>query len=51
MVDKLNYFVNQEFDNTKRIQRPEEVLEKRRMEREARNVWYKRWGRWIVGKE
>ena len=51
MVDKLNYFVKQEFDNTKRIQRPEEVLERRRKEREARNVWYRRWGRWFTGSE
>ena len=51
MVEKLNHFVNQEFDNTKRIQRPEEVLEQRRQEREKRNVWYRRFGRWITGSD
>lgn len=48
MVDKLNYYVNRDFDNTKRIERPEEVLERRRKEREARNVWYKRWYRRFI---
>jgi hypothetical protein len=51
MVDKLNEFVNRDFDNTKRIQRPEEILEQRKKEREARNVWYRRWGRWMTGQE
>jgi len=51
MMDKLNHIVAQDFDNTKRIERPEEVLARRRKEREARNVWYKRLGRYIIGKE
>lgn len=42
MMDKLNHIMKEDFDNTKRIERPEEVLERRRKEREARNVWYKR---------
>lgn len=50
MMDKLNHIVNnQDFDNTKRIERPDEVLERRRREREARNVWYRRWWNGITG--
>jgi hypothetical protein len=49
MLEKLNKIRNTDFDNTKRIERPEEILERRRREREARNVWYRRWGRWITG--
>ena len=51
MMEKLNKIRKEDFDNTKRIERPEEILERRRKEREQRNVWYRRWGRWIVGKE
>jgi hypothetical protein len=53
MMDKLNHIVAQDFDNTKRIERPEEILARRRKEREARNVWYKRWGRGLglIGRE
>ena len=43
MMEKLKDFTSREFDNTRRIERPEEVLERRRRERQARNVWYKRW--------
>ena len=44
MMDKLQEYTSQDFDNTRRIERPEEVLERRRKERLARNaVWYKRW--------
>lgn len=49
MVTKLNHIVSQDFDNTKRIERPEEILERRRREREARNVWYRRYWRMVVG--
>ena len=38
-----------DFDNTKRIERPEEVLERRRKERQRQNVWYRRWWRAVVG--
>lgn len=45
MMNKLNRMVKQDFDNTKRIERPEEVLARRRKEREAQSVWYRRiWG-------
>mmetsp|Transcript_11422 Transcript_11422/g.17319 ORF Transcript_11422/g.17319 Transcript_11422/m.17319 type:complete len:146 (-) Transcript_11422:87-524(-) len=40
-----------EFDNTRRIERPEEVLARRKKEREERNRWYKRTWRWITGGE
>jgi hypothetical protein len=43
MMDKMNQIMKQDFDNTKRIERPEEVLARRRKEREERNRWYRRW--------
>eukprot|EP00957_Ditylum_brightwellii_P097368 7416075-Ditylum_brightwellii.AAC.1 len=49
MMEKLNKKMKQDFDNTKRIERPEEILERRRLEREKRNRWYNRLGRLIVG--
>ena len=51
MMDKLNCIMKEDFDNTKRIERPEEVLERRRMEREARNVWYKRIWNNVTGQQ
>jgi len=51
MMDKLTKVSKQDFDNTKRIERPEEVLARRRKEREARNVWYKRVWRRLRGAE
>mmetsp|Transcript_11603 Transcript_11603/g.33394 ORF Transcript_11603/g.33394 Transcript_11603/m.33394 type:complete len:157 (-) Transcript_11603:1472-1942(-) len=49
MMDKLNYMMKEDFDNTKRIERPDEVLARRRKEREDRNVWYRRMWRNITG--
>jgi hypothetical protein len=49
LVEKMNHIVNQDFDNTKRIERPDELLARRRRERESRSVWYKRWWRSIRG--
>lgn len=49
MMEKLNKIRKTDFDNTRRIERPEEILERRKKEREHRNVWYRRWGRWIIG--
>jgi hypothetical protein len=51
MMEKLNKIQKQDFDNTKRIERPEEILERRKRERERKNVWYRKWGRWIAGRE
>ena len=51
MLQKISKVVTTDFDNTKRIERPEEVLERRRKERARRNVWYRRWGRWITGQK
>lgn len=51
MMEKLNHIVAQDFDNTKRIERPEEVLARRRKERESRNVWYRRYWRALRGQE
>jgi uncharacterized protein (UPF0305 family) len=42
MMEKINKIRKTDFDNTKRIERPEEILERRKTERERRNVWYKR---------
>lgn len=50
MVTKINkQIIPREFDNTKRIERPEEILERRKMEREKRNKWYKRTWRYLTG--
>lgn len=49
MMEKLNKIRKSDFDNTKRIERPEEILERRRLERQQRNVWYRRWWRAIRG--
>lgn len=49
MMEKLNKRIKTvEFDNTKRIERPEEILERRKKEREDRNRWYKRSWRWAT---
>jgi hypothetical protein len=48
MMDRLNKIVaNDDFDNTKRILRPEEILEQRRKARERKNAWHRRTYRWI----
>jgi hypothetical protein len=46
MMERLNKIVATDFDNTKRIKRPHEILEERRLERERKNVWYRRLYRW-----
>lgn len=51
MLKKINKIKSTDFDNTKRIERPEEVLERRAKERERRNVWYRRTWRWITRTE
>jgi hypothetical protein len=48
MMERLNKIVQTDFDNTKRIKRPQEILEERRLERERRNKWYRRWWRAIT---
>lgn len=50
MMERLTKIVAEDFDNTKRIKRPEEILEERRKERERRNVWYRRMYRWVLRK-
>ena len=49
MMERLNKIVASDFDNTKRIKRPHEILEERRLERERRNAWHRRWYRSIFG--
>ncbi|KAL3929884.1 MAG: hypothetical protein SGBAC_012012 [Bacillariaceae sp.] len=49
LVERMNTVISKDFDNTKRIERPDEILARRRKEREARSVWYKRWWRSIRG--
>ena len=51
MLERLNHIVAADFDNTKRIQRPEEVLEERRRERQRRNAWFRRLYRWVLRKD
>ena len=51
MMERLSQIVRNDYDNTKRIQRPEEVLEQRRLERQRRNVWYRRWYRAVTGQK
>ena len=51
MLERLNHIVAADFDNTKRIKRPEEVLEERRRERQRRNAWYRRLYRWVLQKD
>lgn len=49
IMDKINKAAKKDFDNTRRIERPEEILARRRAEREQRNVWYRRLWRSIKG--
>ena len=51
MMERMEKIVSQDFDNTKRIKRPEEILEERRKEREERNRWYNRAWRLVAGEE
>jgi len=51
MLSKITKIRNTDFNNTKRIERPEEILERRRKERERRNSWYRVWWRRIAGKD
>lgn len=51
IMERIGFIAKQDFDNTKRIQRPHEILEERRKERERRNVWYRRAWRWMRGKD
>lgn len=51
MMERLNKIVEQDFDNTKRIKRPHEILEERRKERERRNAWHRRAYRAIFGEK
>ena len=49
MMDKLTKAAKKDFDNTKRIERPEEILARRKAERDKRNAWYRRYWRYIKG--
>jgi len=51
MMSKIRKVRKSEFDNTKRIERPEEVLERRRLDRENRNRWYRRTWRYVTGQK
>lgn len=42
MMKKINKIRKSDFNNTKRIERPEEILARRKQERERRNIWYRR---------
>jgi hypothetical protein len=47
----MSAVLKKDFDNTKRIERPEEVLARRRKERQQQNQWYKRWWRAVRGEQ
>ena len=49
MLEKMQKHLEKGFDNTKRIERPEEILERRQREREDKNRWGRRLGRWWRG--
>lgn len=49
MMSKITKIRRTDFDNTKRIERPEDILERRRRERETRNVWYRAAWRSLTG--
>jgi hypothetical protein len=50
MMERLTKIVaNDDFDNTKRILRPHEILEERRKERARRNAWHRRAYRSLFG--
>jgi hypothetical protein len=49
IMERIDYFAKADFDNTRRIKRPNEVLEERRKIRQERNKWYRRFGRWLRG--
>jgi hypothetical protein len=51
MMERLGKIVETDFDNTKRIKRPNEILEERRLERERRNAWHRRAWRAVTGAE
>jgi HAMP domain-containing protein len=51
MMQRLNKIVAQDFDNTKRIKRPHEILEERQREREMRNAWHRRLYRAVFGEK
>lgn len=49
IMEKMTKAVKKDFDNTKRIERPEDILARRKAERDLRNVWYRRWWRSVKG--
>lgn len=49
MMTRLNKAAKTDFDNTKRIERPEDILRRRKADRDKRNVWYRRTWRWVKG--
>jgi hypothetical protein len=49
MMERMQKIVEADFDNTKRIKRPHEILEERKLERQRRNAWHRRLGRWLFG--
>jgi hypothetical protein len=51
MMERLSKIVASDFDNTKRIKRPDEILEERRLERQRRNAWHRRFYRWVTNQD
>lgn len=51
MMEKLNTKMKEDFDNTKRIERPEDVLARRKKERDERSRLRNKLGRWWRGEK
>jgi len=49
MLEKMQKHLKNDFDNTKRIERPDEILSRRKKEREEKNRWGRRLGNWWRG--
>ena len=51
IMEKISVITSKDFDNTKRIKRPHEILEERRRERQRRNAWHRRLYRYFAGSQ
>ena len=51
IMEKISVITAKDFDNTKRIKRPHEILEERRRERQRRNAWHRRLYRYFAGSQ
>jgi hypothetical protein len=49
IMERIGKIVAQDFDNTKRIKRPDEILQERKQERRERNAWHRLTYRAVFG--